>query len=151
MVVLAFAEGASIQLVPDGTLLIHIALILLMIFVLNRTFFRPINRVIESREKNKGGRFGEAEAILNQVAEKNARFEQTMREARSAGYQLIEAERSAALTERQAKVEAVKTEVEQTVTVEKDAIVRQAEQARQEIAAEARTLARKISSNILKS
>lgn len=150
MVVLAFAEGASIQLVPDGTLLIHIALILLMIFILNRTFFRPINRVIESREKNKGGRFGEAEAILNQVAEKNARFEQTMREARSAGYQLIEAERTAAMTERQAQVEAVKTEVEQTAAVEKDAIVRQAEQARQEIAAEARVLAQKISSNILK-
>ena len=55
MVVLAFAEGSGIQLVPDGTILIHIALILLMIWVLNRTFFRPINRVIQSHEKNKGG------------------------------------------------------------------------------------------------
>ena len=150
MVVLAFAEGSAIQLVPDGTILIHIALILLMIFILNRTFFRPINRVIASREKNKGGRFGEAEEILQQVAEKNARFESVMREARSEGYNKIEGERSAAMAEKQAKVETVKTEVEQKLATEKDEIERQAETARRQIATEARVLAEKISSNILK-
>jgi F0F1-type ATP synthase membrane subunit b/b' len=149
MVVLAFAEGA-VQLVPDGTILIHIALILLMIFILNRTFFRPINRVIATREKNKGGRFGEAEEILQQVAEKNARFENVMREARSEGYNKIEAERSAALTEKQAQVETVKAEVEQKLATEKDEIARQTEAARQQIATEAKVLAAKISSNILK-
>ncbi|HEX8248787.1 MAG TPA: hypothetical protein VF599_11475 [Pyrinomonadaceae bacterium] len=150
MVVLAFAEGGGIQLVPDGTILIHIALILIMIWVLNRTFFRPINRVIAAREKNKGGRFGEAEGILQQVAEKNARFESVMREARLEGYNKIEAERGAAIAEKQAKVETVKTEVEQKMAIEKEALARQAEQARLQIAAEARVLAEKISSNILK-
>jgi len=150
MVVLAFAESAPIQLVPDGTILIHIALILLMIFILNRTFFRPINRVIQSREKNKGGRFGEAEEILRQVAEKNARFESVMREARSEGYHKIEAERGAAMAEKQEKVETVKAEVEQKLASEKDEIARQAATARQQIAAEAKVLAEKISSNILK-
>jgi F0F1-type ATP synthase membrane subunit b/b' len=150
MVVLALAESSAIQLVPDGTILIHIALILLMIWVLNRTFFRPINRVIETREKNKGGRFGEAEEILQQVAEKNARFEGVMREVRSEGYNKIEAERGAAMAEKQAKVETIKTEVEQKLAVEKDAIARQTEEARLQIAAEARVLAEKISSNILK-
>lgn len=150
MVALAFAEGGGIQLVPDGTILIHIALILIMIFILNRTFFRPINRVIESREKNKGGRFGEAEEILQQVAEKNARFESVMREARLEGYNQIEAERNAALAEKQARVETVKTEVEQRVATEKELLAQQAEEARRQIAAEAGTLAQKISSNILK-
>lgn len=150
MVALAFAEGSMIQLVPDGTILIHVALILIMIWVLNRTFFRPINRVIEAREKNKGGRFGEAEAILQQVAEKNARFETVMREARSEGYSRIEAERSAAMAERQAKVDAVKTEVEQKLVVEKESLAQQTEEARRQIAAEARVMAEKISSNILK-
>src|SRR5215213_10302425 len=117
MVVLAFAESA-IQLVPDGTILIHIALILLMIFILNRTFFRPVNRVIQAREKNKGGRFSEAEEILRQVAEKNARFESVMREARSEGYHKIEAERGAAMAEKQEKVETVKAEVEQKLASE---------------------------------
>ena len=150
MVALAFAESAGIQLVPDATLLIHIALILLMIFILNRTFFRPVNRVIASREKNKGGRFGEAEEILQQVAEKNARFENVMREARLEGYNRIEAERSAAMAERQEKVETVKAEVEQRVVTEKESLAQQAEQARVQITAEAKVLAQKISSNILK-
>jgi len=150
MVVLALAESSAIQLVPDGTILIHIALILIMIWVLNRTFFRPINRVIAAREKNKGGRFGEAEALLRQVEEKNTRFESVMREARAEGYQKIEAERSAAMATRQAKVETVKAEVEQKLAAEKDAIAQQAEQARLQIAAEARVLAEKISSNILR-
>jgi F-type H+-transporting ATPase subunit b len=150
MFVLAFAEG-GIQLVPDGTILIHIALILLMIFILNRTFFRPINRVIESREKNKGGRFGAATDLLRQVEEKNARFEAEMRGARAEGYSLIEAEREAALAEREAQVGMVKSEAEQKLAAEKAAIAEQTEQARRQIAAEAKVLAEKISSNILKS
>jgi F0F1-type ATP synthase membrane subunit b/b' len=84
MVLLAFAE--SIQLFPDGTLFIHIALILIMIWILNRTFFRPINRVIESREKHKGGHGSEAEAILGDVAEKQARYNRELLAARSEGY-----------------------------------------------------------------
>lgn len=152
MFVLAFAEGGGspIQLVPDGTILIHIALILLMIFILNRTFFRPINRVIESREKNKGGRFGEAGEILRQVEEKNARFETAIRETRSEGYQLIEAERTAAMSARQTQVETVKAEVEQKLATEKAEITKQVEQARGQLATEAKVLAEKISSNILK-
>ena len=45
---LGFAEN-SIQLVPDGTLLLHILIILVMIFVLNATLYKPINRVLAAR------------------------------------------------------------------------------------------------------
>ena len=67
MFLLAFAE--SIQLFPDGTIFIHIALILLMIWILNRTFFKPINKVIASREKHKAGPGGEADSIMKEVSE----------------------------------------------------------------------------------
>jgi F0F1-type ATP synthase membrane subunit b/b' len=100
MVLLAFQE---VRLVPDGTLLIHIALILLMIWVLNRTFFRPINRVIESRERSKGGRSTEAQEILKQISDKQSCYEQTMLKARSEGYELIERERAQAVAVRQEK------------------------------------------------
>ncbi len=150
MVILAFAAEGGIQLVPDGTILIHIALILLMIWVLNRTFFRPINRVIATRERNKGGRSGEAQDILKQVNEKSLRYETEMRQARAEGYNLIESERAAALAERQSRVESVKTETEQTISQEKDSIQKQSEAARHTIAAEAQNLAEKISSNILR-
>jgi F0F1-type ATP synthase membrane subunit b/b' len=94
MVLLAFAEGTSVQLVPDGTLFIHIALILIMIWILNRTFFRPINRIIEAREKNKGGRLGESEMLLKEVGEKEAKYNESLRDARSKGYESIEAARA---------------------------------------------------------
>ncbi len=145
--VLAFQE---VRLVPDGTIFIHIALILLMIWVLNRTFFRPINRVIESRERNKGGRFGEARDILGTVAEKQANYNAAILEARSNGYEMIAGERSQAITERQEKLGAVKAEVEQSLARENEELERQIAQARTVIASDAEQLAEKISSNILR-
>jgi hypothetical protein len=45
---LGFAEN-SIQLVPDGTLLLHVLIILVMVYVLNATLFKPINLILEAR------------------------------------------------------------------------------------------------------
>ena len=108
MHLLAFAE--SIQLFPDGTLFIHIALILLMIWVLNRTLFRPINAVIESRETQKGGHGGEAEAILKDVGEKESKYRHELLDARTAGYELIEKEQKKAAAAREQKLADVKAE-----------------------------------------
>jgi F0F1-type ATP synthase membrane subunit b/b' len=149
MVLLAFAESTPVQLVPDLTLFIHIALILLMIFILNRTFFRPINRIIASREKNKIGG-SESENLLREVAEKELRYNEAMREARSKGYELIENERTGALSEKQEKLSAAKEEVHQTYAQEMSELEKQTAEARQSIAAEAEKMAEKISSNILK-
>lgn len=144
-----FLAFADVQLVPDGTIFIHIALILLMIWLLNRTFFRPINRVIQTREKNKGGRFGEAEQILRSVEEKNSLYQTSMLDARSKSYELVESERNAALSRRQAEIESVKTETEQTIAREKTELTRQTAEARAEIARSAEQMAERISSSIL--
>jgi F0F1-type ATP synthase membrane subunit b/b' len=149
MVLLAFAETTAVQLVPDGTLFIHIAIILLMIFILNRTFFRPINRIIESREKNKLGG-SESENLLREVAEKELKYNEALRDARSKGYQLIETERAEALNQKQETLSAAKEEVQQTLTSEMSELEKQTADARQAIAAEAEKMAEKISSNILK-
>ena len=148
MVLLAFAE--SIQLFPDGTLFIHIALILLMIWVLNRTFFRPINRVIETREKQKGGHGSEAESILGDVSEKQARYNRELLAARSEGYLLIEKERTTAVEARQNKIAEAKTETAETVASGKSQIQEQAAKAHTIIAKEAEAMAETISLNILK-
>ena len=149
MVLLAFAESALVQLIPDGTLFIHIALILLMIFILNRTFFRPINRIIEAREKNKIGG-SESENLLREVSEKELRYNEALREARSKGYELIEQERSAALAQKQETVSAAKEAAQATLTEEMSQLETQTAQARQTIASEAEKMAEKISSNILR-
>jgi F-type H+-transporting ATPase subunit b len=144
-----FLAFADVQLVPDGTIFIHIALILLMIWLLNRTFFRPINRVIASREKNKGGRFTEAEDILREVEGKNASYKTSILEARSQSYELIEKERTEALARRQTEIGVIKSETEQTVAREKEELGRQTAEAKEAIAREAEQMAERISSNIL--
>ena len=45
---LGFAEN-SIQLVPDGTLILHVLIIVLMVWILNATLYKPINRILEAR------------------------------------------------------------------------------------------------------
>ena len=150
MVLLAFAEGGpAVQLLPDASMLVHVVLILLMIFILNRTFFRPVNRIIEARVKNKGGRFTEAEEILNRVGEKNARYNAALLEARSAGYELVEKERAAAVKAREENLEQIKAEVSTTLEREKQELDRQNADARAAIARDADKLAEKISANIL--
>ena len=148
MFLLAFAE--SIQLFPDGTLFIHIALILLMIWVLNRTFFRPINRVLETRERQKGGAGSEAEKILADVSEKEARLNQAMLGARSEGYDLIEKERNSAIETRSRKLADAKTETSQRLADEKRALEAQAVAARAAIETEADVLADRIAATVLK-
>ncbi len=151
MFLLALAEGTSVQLVPDGTMFIHIALVLLMIFILNRTFFRPINRIIDAREKNRGGRYGESESILREIGEKQNKYNESVREARAKGYEIVEQERSAALSQKQTIVASAREESEQALAVQSADLERQTVEARQSIAAEAEKIAEKISSNILKS
>ncbi len=144
---LAFQE---VRLIPDGTLIIHILLILLMIWILNRTFFRPINRILEARDRTKGGRSSEAQEILKNIGEKQTRYDSAMREARAEGYELIERERTQAVANRQETVGAVKAEVLELVTRENQELDKQTVVARQTIAAEAERMAERISANILK-
>lgn len=147
MFLLAFIQ---VNLVPDGTIIIHIALILIMIWVLNRTFFRPINRVLEARAQKTGGRSSEAQEILKSISDKQMRYDASLREARGEGYELIERERAAAVAQKQAKVGAVKEEVAQMVARENQELDRQTSEARSTIAADAQRMAERISAAILK-
>src|SRR5438128_783970 len=114
MISLAFAEN-SIQLVPDGTLILHIVIILVMVFILNATLFKPINRILEERERRTRGRLGEAHDILQRVDENLTRYERTLREARAEGYRLLEQQRAEAMTERQAILNTVREEIRQLI------------------------------------
>ena len=149
MVFLAFAEN-SIQLVPDGTIFFHIALILVMIWVLNRTLFKPINRILAEREKQTGGRSDGARSILLEADNKVASYEQSLREARSAGYSVIEQTRAQALADRQREIDAVKAEAAKMIEREKSGLQNQVASAQTQLQSEAKVLAERISSNILK-
>ena len=147
---MSLLASAGIQLFQDGTIFIHIALILIMIWVLNRTFFKPINRVLASRDKHKFGPGGEAEKILNEAIEKEATLNKEMLSARSEGYELIEKQRAAAVDLRAQMVATAKAENASKFAAEKQALADQAAAARADIASEAEVIADRIAGTILK-
>ena len=148
IVAFALAEN-SIQLVPDGTLLIHLLAVVVMIAVLNRTLYRPINKILMERELQTKGRLTEAEKALRETENRLSRYERSLREARGAGYRLVETERSGALAERQASIESLKKEMRSLVTQQKLEIGVQAEAAREALEHESRSTAEQISAQIL--
>lgn len=145
---LAFAE--SIQLIPDGTLFIHIAIIITMVFVLNRLLFRPVGRVLAEREARTHGRSDEARDTMRSVTESLSRYETSLRQARAEGYSLLERQQSEANGERQRKVAEVRREVEEQIEEQKRQIRAQADAARATLGEEAKIVAANISTQVLR-
>jgi F-type H+-transporting ATPase subunit b len=148
MIILGLA-GDSIQLVPDGTLFLHIAIIVFMIYVLNATLFRPVNRILEERERRTRGGTGEAQDILQRVANSMNRYERSLRDARGEGYRLLEQERAQALLERQNQITSLRAEIETSTEEQKRLLHTQSEQARATLKDETQKIASDISRQIL--
>jgi len=146
--VLGFAEN-SIQLVPDGTLILHVLIILVMVYVLNATLYKPINRILASREARTRGRLSEAQEVMKSVSEKIAEHEHSLRQARSEAYSQAENERAEAMKARQQKINELRAQLAQSIAKEKEAIEEQAALARASLEVESREIARQIGSRIL--
>jgi len=145
---IGFAED-SIQLVPDGTLLLHILIILVMVYVLNATLYKPINRILEAREKRTRGRLTEAEEILRGVSEKLSQYERSLRQARGEANSFTEQERTGAMQERQTKLNEMRLQLSESMAKEKETIQRQADEARGALEIESRRFAREIGTRVL--
>jgi F-type H+-transporting ATPase subunit b len=145
---LGFAEN-SIQLVPDGTLLLHVLIILVMVYVLNATLFKPINQILANREKRTRGRLTEAQEIMGNVSERVAEYERALRAARNESYAFTEHERAAAMQDRQKAIDEMRAQLTASTAAEKEAIKSQAEAARTTLEADARRIALEISSRVL--
>ena len=145
---LGFAEN-SIQLVPDGTLLLHVLIILVMVYVLNATLFKPINNILEQREKRTRGRLSEAQEILQSVSEKLGEYEQGLRVARHEAYAFAERERAEAMKDRQKNLDAMRSKLAESIASEKTAIQRQTEEARTFLEVESHRIAIEIGSRVL--
>ena len=145
-----FLAEASIQLVPDGTLLLHVLMITVMVFILNRTLLKPINQILAEREKQVSGRLKEAEALTAETEEKLNKYNATLREARAEGYRILEKARTAALKEKDEKVRQYREEMSKTVAAQIDQTRRQEQKVREELESQAATVGDLISSQILR-
>ena len=141
---------ASIQLVPDGTLLLHLLMVGIMVFVLNRTLLKPINQILAEREKQIAGRLKEAEALASETQEKLTQYNDALREARADGYRLLEKERAQAMKEKDEKLRHYREEMSRDVATQVEATRKQEQSVKGELDAQAATIGNLISSQILR-
>src|SRR5688572_29935918 len=119
MAIVTLLAETSIQLVPDGTILFHIALILLMIAILNRTLFQPINRILADREKKGRGALAEAAELERKVTLGNKQYSDALRNARASGYKLMKEQRGEDLRDREVRLASLTGEIEARLSRER--------------------------------
>jgi F-type H+-transporting ATPase subunit b len=144
---LALAESV---LSIDGSFLFIFFSILLLIYILNRTLFKPINKVLEERERLGAGRIGEARRMLGAYEERLKQYESRLREARGEAYQRLESGRHEATLDRERMIAEVKAEMTDRIDAARREISGQAAGAKQNLEKEARSMAATISSRILR-
>jgi F0F1-type ATP synthase membrane subunit b/b' len=141
---------AQIQLVPDGTLLLHLLMVAVMVFVLNRTLLKPVNQILAEREKQIAGRLKEAEAMAVETQEKLRKYNDALREARADGYRLLEKERAQGLKDKDEKLRKYRDEMSKEVAAQIETTRRQEQAAKGELETQAATIGNLISSQILR-
>ena len=141
--------ASSIQLVPDGTLLFHMFLILLMVVILNRTLFRPVHKILHDREQMGQGVLAEASEIRRSVEEDLRKYEEGLRLARVDGYRETESQRRQELSQREHDLSSLRLELTKTIAREKALLQEQTDQARGILLTEAKVLASQIEERIL--
>lgn len=145
-----FLAESSIQLVPDGSLLLHLVIIVIMVAVLNRTLLKPINQILKEREALLAGRMSEAETLTLTRDEKLHAYESALREARSEGYHMLEKEKAEALRERELRLGRVRDDMTRLVASEVENTREQEAQAKRELESKAGELSEMIGSQVLR-
>lgn len=146
---LAFAEGGSNIINPDGSLVFVLILFLVFVFVMNRLLFRPISHILDQRQTLTTGAANDARAAARRYENKLNEYEATVRQARAESYKRLEQERAVALEDRRRVVEAAKQQTAEEIARAKADIARQADAARATLEVESRQIAENISRTIL--
>ena len=146
-----FLAEASIQLVPDGTMLLHIVVIVVMVAVVNRTLLGPINHILAEREKQIRGNISEQKRLDAERTEKFEKYSATLREARSEGYHLVEKDRTQALAIKDEQVRKAKQEITSAVAAQLESLHKQEEQVRAELETQAAVISEEITARVLRS
>jgi F-type H+-transporting ATPase subunit b len=134
----------------DGSFLLIFISIILLIFILNATLFRPINNILAEREKMGGGASNEAKQLIKEYDKKVMMYEDGIRNARLEAFKFTEAQRHEALAEREDFIFQAKTEMAAHIESAKQEVLNQSTEARTKLANDARQMAASITSNLLR-
>jgi F0F1-type ATP synthase membrane subunit b/b' len=145
-----FLAESSIQLVPDGTLLLHLFMVAVMVAVLNRTLLKPINQILADRDKHILGRVDEAQEMRKLTEQKLSEYSSALRDARTEGYHLLEKERSQAVREKEERVRVFKEEIHERLAEGIRTTHDEEQQVQRQLEGEAETLGAMITAQILR-
>ncbi|MCI0662192.1 MAG: ATP synthase F0 subunit B [Acidobacteria bacterium] len=146
MIVLALAGNV---LSIDGSFLFILISIIILIYVLNRTLFKPLNRVLDERERLGAGRLAEAKRLLKEHEDRLKSYEGQLRAAKVETFEQQENYRRQAHSDSQKMIAQIKDENAAQIAAAQEEIAKQAAIARQSLEKEARAMASTISSQIL--
>jgi F-type H+-transporting ATPase subunit b len=147
IVVLALAENSILSI--DGSFLFVLVSIIFLIYILNRTLYRPINQILDERERRGVGRIAEARQMLVEYESRVRRYEEQVRAVRAEAYSRFETQRRELLAARQQSLAEARTETAGQVAAARTEISAQTADARGRLDADAQTMAASISAQIL--
>ena len=147
-VTLALAENNILSI--DGSFLLIFVSVLILIFVLNRTLFKPIIRILDERDRLGVGRLKESRQMIAQYEKRLAEYENQIRAARASAFTDFESRRREFLAERTGLVNQTKEDIRGMVGAAKNEISVESAKARENLEIDARAMAANISSRLLR-
>jgi F-type H+-transporting ATPase subunit b len=144
---IALAEDGILSI--DGSFLFVLISIFVLIFILDRTLFRPINKVLEEREQLGQGRIADAKRMLRHHEDRLRHYEEQIRAARTEANQTLEKGRKQVLAARQKMIEEARAVAASNIQAARQQIAGEAETAKQGLESDAREIAASISTHIL--
>jgi F-type H+-transporting ATPase subunit b len=134
----------------DLSILVTILYVIVLYLFLSRFFFRPIVEILNKRRALIEGRLEESRKRIEVVEKRTTEYESAIRNARTEAYREQEIARDKALSEKSELVAKAKREAEAAVQEGKAHLAAEAEAARKKIAGEVDTLAKKLTTAILR-
>jgi F-type H+-transporting ATPase subunit b len=150
MTALAVLFGEGDLLSADYTLLIVWAIFIVLIFLLNEILFKPINKVLDDRERLTVGAVNEAKSAIASYGKQLANYEEKIRVVRGENYKMLEGQRKDALAERSRKLVALKDSVSAEIEKHKVELNQFSLESQTKLDVEARAMADLIARNLLK-
>jgi F-type H+-transporting ATPase subunit b len=133
----------------DASIIPAIIIFLVLIAVLNRLLFKPLQKVQAERESRTTGLMHETQSKMDHQLGLLNEYQATIKNARMEAYRRQELLRADAMKQRADVLAKAKTAAEQLIQDSRSSIVSQVETAKRQLDSEARELARGIASTIL--
>jgi F-type H+-transporting ATPase subunit b len=133
----------------DLTFVVQIINFLILMMVLNVVLYRPIRKAIAERAATVDAARRRAESVDSEVQDKVAQYEARLKEAKGKAGEERNVLRAEALAEEAAALDAARREADGTLASVREAVAREAAEARTVLQEQARVLSRDICEKVL--